>query len=283
MRHLACAALLLTAILFSPRLFAQAASTPSATPSAATAPSIKFDVVYFKRCERIDLTHKQVSIPVGGDSLGEQCQPIRSLFDVAYGSNFPYLVKGEPAWVDTDAYDFQAKVAPEDIPTWQKMDLPARRLMTADLLADVLKLKMHVETQSRPVYNLVVAKGGPKLTASKPDPDAPDGTQKPSRSDVRWVGQDEAAYTNTNMKTLAGGLAARLDRDVVDKTGITGTYDFHVKPLPFIHYDPKTSNVETTDFAGIIDGVKSLGLKLDPGKSETTVIVVDHIERPPQN
>jgi len=121
------------------------------------------------------------------------------------------------------------------------------------------------------------------LTASKPDPDAPDGTQKPSRSDVRWVGQDEAAYTNTNMKTLAGGLAARLDRDVVDKTGITGTYDFHVKPLPFIHYDPKTSNVETTDFAGIIDGVKSLGLKLDPGKSETTVIVVDHIERPPQN
>jgi uncharacterized protein (TIGR03435 family) len=85
------------------------------------------------------------------------------------------------------------------------------------------------------------------------------------------------------MADLADGLAARLDRDVINKTGLTGRYDFHVKPLPSAHYDPKTTDVDSTDFAGIIEGVKNLGLRLEPAKADTTVIVIDHIERPADN
>ena len=215
--------------------------------------------------------------------MERHCQTIKTLLDVAYGGGPTYLVKGEPDWVDSDPYDFVAKVAPEDVPVWSKLDVPTKRLMVRAVLPDVLNLKVHIEIQSRPIYNLVVAKGGPTFSETKPDPNAPTDPQTPVRGSVHRVDYDEAAYTNSTMLDLAGGLAARLDRDVIDKTGLTGRYDFHVKPLPYQHYDPKTTNVEDTDFAGIIEGVKNLGLRLEPGKADTTVIVIDHIERPAEN
>ncbi len=282
MKNFASAALLLTASLFAPCLLAQSSNTRSATPALPAPPSIKFDVVSFKRCEAIDLVHKNTILPASGDSIGRHCQSMLALFDFAYGGS-PYKVKGEPEWVDTDAYDFLAKIAPEDVPTWQKMDLATRRLMVRAMLAVALNLKVHVEIQSRPVYDLVVAKGGPKLTESKPSADAPTGTQTVATGSVYWANYDEAVYSGTTMQGLASGLGARLDRDVVDKTGLTGTYDFHVKPIPYLHYDPKSSNVETIDFAAIIDGVKNLGLKLEPAKADTSVIVIDHIDRPSEN
>ena len=52
-------------------------------------------------------------------------------------------------------------------------------------------------------------------------------------------------------------------------------------PSPLPHYDPKTSSVETTDFAAIIAGVKDLGLRLEPSKADTLVLNLDHIDRPP--
>ena len=291
MKPLFTAALLLTASLFAPRLIAQAASAPSltqpsvtvpaATPAEPTAPTIKFDVVFLKRCAPNEYGSRNTIST--GDSWQRHCQPIKTLLDLAYGGGPTYLVKGEPDWVDSDLYDFQAKVAPEDVPTWQKMDVPTKRLMVRAALPDALNLKVHIEIQARPIYNLVIAKGGPKLTDSKPDPNAPSDPQTPVRGSVQWVDYDEAAYMNSTMADLADGLAARLDRDVIDKTGLTGRYDFHVKPIPFPHYDPKTSSVEDTDFSGIVEGVKDLGLRLEPAKADTTVIVIEHIERPAEN
>jgi uncharacterized protein (TIGR03435 family) len=281
MKHLVTAAILLISILIVPKQIAQTSNPSNITPSGVTPPTIKFDVVDFKRCQEIDIPNKNTIIT--GDSIGKRCQTVKTLLDVAYGGGTTYQFKGEPAWVDTDAYNFQAKVAPEDVAAWQKMDVPAKRLMVRATLADVLNLKVHTDIQSRPVYNLVVAKGGPKLTPSKPDQNAPTGIDSIGTGSVYWPTYDEAVYTSTPMSGLASALAARLDRDVIDKTGLTGTYDFHVKPLPLAHYDPKTSDVESTDFAGIINGVESLGLKLEPAKADTTVIIVDHIDRPPEN
>jgi uncharacterized protein (TIGR03435 family) len=291
MKHLVTAALLLAAVLFAPRIIAQAAHAPSVAPSGSaqpsatstepTPPTIKFDVVVLKRCAPNDFAaYNTIST---GDSWQRHCRPIRGLLDLAYGGGSTYLVKGEPEWVDTDPYDFVAKVAPEDAATWQKMADSTKRLMIRAALPDILNLKVHIEVQTRPVYNLVVAKGGPKLTESKPDPNAPTDAKTPVRGNFQWADFEEAAYTNSTMLDLAGGLAARLDRDVIDKTGLTSRYDFHVKPLPYQHYDPKTTNVEDTDFGGIIEGVKNLGLRLEPGKADTTVIVIDHMERPSAN
>jgi uncharacterized protein (TIGR03435 family) len=253
-----------------------------ATATGPAPPTIKFDVVVLKRCAPDDVAGYNT---IGtGDSMERHCQTIKTLLNMAYGGGSTFLVKGEPDWVDTDAYDFVAKVAPEDAATWQKMDVSTKRLMVRAMLAEDLKLKVHTDIQSRPVYNLVVAKGGPKFSETKPDPNAPtDAPPARAGGSVERVSMDEAAYTNSLMLDLAVGLSARLDRAVIDKTGLTGRYDFHVKPLPLAHYDPKTTNVEDTDFGGIINGVESLGLKLEPGKSDTNVIVIDHIERPQEN
>ncbi|MGP8259379.1 MAG: TIGR03435 family protein [Acidobacteriaceae bacterium] len=288
MKHLVTTALMLTASLFAPRLIAQAASAtppaatqPKAVATEPTPPTIKFDVVLLKRCAPNDsIGYNTIST---GDSWQRHCQTIKTLLNLAYGGSSTFLVKGEPDWADTDPYDFVAKVAPEDAPTWQKMDVPTKRLMVRAVLPDILNLKVHTEIQSRPIYNLVVAKGGANLTPSKPDPNAPTDPQTPVRGSFQWVDYQDASYTNSTMLDLAGGLAARLDRDVIDKTGLTGRYDFHMKPLPYQHYDPKTTNVEDTDFSGIIEGVKNLGLRLEPGKADTTVIVIDHIDRPAEN
>jgi uncharacterized protein (TIGR03435 family) len=260
---------------------ATGAVVSAATPTESAPPTIKFDVVVLKRCAPDAIAaYNTIST---GDSWQRHCRPIRGLLDLAYGGGSTYLLKGEPDWVDTDPYDFVAKVAPEDVAVWQKMDGSTKRLMIRAALPDALNLKVHIEIQTRPVYNLVVAKGGPNLTPTKPDMNAPSDAKTPVRGSVEWVSMDEAAYTNCSMTDLVDGLAARLDRDVINKTGLTGRYDFHVKPLPGAHYDPMTTTVENTDFGGIIEGVKNLGLRLESGKADTTVIVIDHIERPPEN
>jgi uncharacterized protein (TIGR03435 family) len=286
MKHFVTAAILLISILFVPNLVAQATGAPSGTqpkaaPPAPTQPTIKFDVVVLKPCAPGNYGISRTIAT--GDSWMKHCQPIKSLLNIAYGGGSTYLIKGEPEWVDNDPYDFQAKVAPEDVPVWQKLGDPTKRLMVRAALFDALNLKVRIEIQTRPVYNLVVAKSGPTFSESKPDPNAPTDAKTPVRGSVLSVGVDEAAYTNCTMDDLSDALAARLDRDVINKTGLTGRYDFHVKPLPSAHYDPKTSNVENTDFGGIIEGVKNLGLRLEPGKADTTVIVIDHIERPAEN
>jgi uncharacterized protein (TIGR03435 family) len=258
--------------------YGQTNSQQSEAKPAQAQPTIKFDVVSLKPCEDLDW-HGKVT-----DYIAIRCQPITRLVNFAFSDLGPYQLKNEPEWVDTEPYDCLAKIAPADIATWQKMTLGSKRLMVRIMLADALNLKMHIEQQPRPIYALVVAKDGPKLTEHKPGPDdPPPGSITLVHAGAHWVSPDEVAYTNASMRDLVSGLSARLDRNVVDQTGLTGRYDFNVKPLPYPHYDPKSVNVEDTDFAGIIDGVKSLGLRLEPTKADSSVIVIDHIDRPPTN
>ena len=102
--------ILLAAALLAIAAPAAYAQTPA--PAAPT-PPIKFDVVTFKLCEEIDRYHPDVIAPPGGDSIANHCQTVTHFLELAFGSTgAPYLLKGEPSWVDTEAYDFQAKVAP---------------------------------------------------------------------------------------------------------------------------------------------------------------------------
>ena len=163
-RNLFLAAALLT--LAAPAVYAQTTAAPT--------PPIKFDVVTFKLCEEIDRYHPDVIAPPGGDSIANHCQTVTHFLELAFGSTgAPYLLKGEPSWVDTEAYDFQAKVAPEDLDTWHQMDAATKRTMIGVALAESFNLKSHTEIQPRPVYNLVVAKDGPKFSAHKTGPGAP--------------------------------------------------------------------------------------------------------------
>ncbi len=79
----------------------------------------------------------------------------------------PDRIIGAPSWVSSNRYDIEAKVAPDDAPKLDKVKAEDRSAMLLPLLVERFNLKYHHETRELPMYTLVVAKGGPKLTESE--------------------------------------------------------------------------------------------------------------------
>jgi len=264
---------------------AKAALNPNPAPPVAAAdaevPSIKFDVVSFKLCkEGISRSNNRTIIPADGDFVGYHCKAVSAVIRLAYTGAEPFRMSGEPAWVDNDAYEFLAKVAPEDVATWRKMNLNTRRIMVRNLLADDLHLKVHTITEPRLMYALVAAPGGPKLKEYR---DGESTTLPGGRvlvgNDTAWTSPYEAAFQNISMASLATGLSMRVGRDVIDKTGLTGHYNFTLA-YPGRYYDPTAPDADDSHIPEIFDSLAKLGLKLESAKVESTKIVVDHIGRP---
>jgi len=275
MKHRLYVPLALLMALVAPATPAQVASATSPPPT------VKFDVVSFKHCDGIS-GNRNTEDPPDGDFIARHCQSIHALIDFAFAELGTHQLKNQPGWVDTEGFEFSAKVAPGDVPAWHQTSLGTKRLMLRIVLADSLGMTVHIEQQSRPIYTLVLAKEGPRMTVHNPTPDDPPSATL-LHGDVNWVGPDEAAFTNASMADLISSLSARLGRNVVDKTGLVARYDFHVQPLPMAHYSATNAGEDETDFGSIIDAVKPLGLRLEPGKADTSVIVIDHINRPAED
>ena len=94
-----------------------------------------------------------------GGRLTAHNAPLTLLIQRAYAVQ-AFQVVGGPAWINTDGYDIEAK--PEG-----DTDRKQMWLMLQTLLADRFKLTLHRETRELPVYDLTVAKRGPKLPAPK--------------------------------------------------------------------------------------------------------------------
>jgi uncharacterized protein (TIGR03435 family) len=214
---------------------------------------IKFDVVSFRPCKE-GRGSATVVLPPDGDSITYKCQPIgRILYFAFYGSQ-PYAMTGEPGWVDSDRYDFQAKVAPDNIAAWQKLGLQEKRIMVRGMLADVLNLKQHTDTTPHPVYNLLVAKGGAKLTEYKDGESntLPNGRTLTGR-DSTWMADGTAFFQGARMGDIAEALAVRVGRQVFDKTGLMGFYNMTFY-LPFNHYDASNADAATRPFQWFLMG-----------------------------
>lgn len=264
---------------------ATSAQTPtvSVTRLGVVAPAalhVKFDVVIFKPCKAEDRGSSKVDLPLDGDYIAYHCQPIYRIVYFAYtgATDYTFKLSGYPAWVKNDLYDFEAKVVPEDIATWQKMDLNLRRVVLRGLLADELKLKIHMDTTPHPIYALTVAKNGPKLKEYKEGEQQklPNGEVLTGRT-MTWVGRT-ATFQNTTMSGLVESLSAHLDRQVVDRTGLKGTYNFSL-PLP-VGSGTNAGQDLGDDVPSASEGLAQLGLKLTATKGELGGLIVDHIERP---
>jgi uncharacterized protein (TIGR03435 family) len=151
------------------------------------------------------------------------------------------------------------------------------RQMMQLLLADRFKLKAHREMREIPVYALVVAKNGPKLTPSAADAD-PTAHYGPSG------GQYRAFMPKGTMEDLRDAIAsASLGRPIVDKTGLTGTYDIKLTYTPERRVNG-LADPDLNDINIIFTAVQEqLGLKLEPQKAIIEVLVVDHAEKPSEN
>ncbi len=149
-------------------------------------------------------------------------------------------------------------------------------VMLQNLLIDRLGLKFHHESRVMPVYDLTVAKNGPKLKES-------DGSL--TASGARYTnGVMRLTLARSSVEDLARQLGVELDRMVIDKTGLKGVYDFRLeysheglKPLPGVP-PPAVQDPAPSLFAAVQE---QLGLKLEAAKEPVDVIVVDNINKTP--
>jgi uncharacterized protein (TIGR03435 family) len=149
-----------------------------------------------------------------------------------------------------------------------------RRMLQA-LLADRFRLRFHHDSREIPVYALVLGKGGPKLRSSTPD------SEYHVRIGVNGRNQFIEA-TKVTMDQLAAEIPNALgsDRPIVDRTGLSGTYDFKLEAtlLSRINRDPDAGDL--TIFTAVQE---QLGLRLEPQRMAIQVFVVDHVEKPSSN
>jgi uncharacterized protein (TIGR03435 family) len=210
-------------------------------------------------------------------------------------------VIGGPEWMDRDRFDIIAqangplRVDPDGFPG------PSFRLI-AGLIEDRFQVRVHNEQRERPVYALVLSSSdgtlGPKLQKSSIDCAAEIGDQargsKPRRlPDGRFacvLGNPPGRYMGTGLglRQFAAGLEQFVERPIVDRTGLSGGYDWDVEfrpefgrpigdqppqPLP----DPSAFESRPSIFTAIQE---QLGLRLESTRGLIDVLVVDHAEHP---
>ena len=206
-------------------------------------------------------------------------------------------VVGGPAWVDSDAYDIEAKPESNTDPShaWP---------MLQTLLADRFRLRLRTETRNLPVYDLTVRKSGLKLpppmdtkcvsfppgTTPKYVPGASDCGYAPlqlSPSGLQMEGR------KLHMSDLVRELTRALGEPVLDKTGFTGEFDIDLNsmdegvmksPGPAAPDDAGDNRLAAGPNVSIVfAAMDRLGLKLQPTRGPVDVLVVDHAERPTPN
>jgi uncharacterized protein (TIGR03435 family) len=160
-----------------------------------------------------------------------------------------------PDWVRETRYDIVAKIPPGAHPE-------QARIMFQNLLAERFKLKVHWEDRETQIYALLPAKNGPKLQVSGSN-EKTGVRESPGR--LSGIGVPVSALADH-----LSGAKYQLGRQVIDRTGLQGNYDF------------------TLDWSADPDGVslftavqEQLGLKLEAEKGSVKVLVVDSMEKAP--
>ena len=147
--------------------------TPKSPPADVKVPD--YDVVSVKPNKSDNHMIRMANTP---DGLSMMNVTLKMLIANAYGIRQD-LISGAPGWVESDHFDFDAKVAGTDVDTYKKLNRDQKRTMLMAALTERFKLTVHTETKVVPVYELTVAKGGPKLKETAPveskPADAPGG------------------------------------------------------------------------------------------------------------
>jgi uncharacterized protein (TIGR03435 family) len=266
MRTLRCTPAILSAVLLLQPIQAALAQT------SATSPAPGFEAAIIKPVKEPD--PNRMRDRTEGRRFTTYNTTLRDLLMMAYQLD-PRQITGGPAWVATDEYDIDA-VAIDDTQLSQH-----REEMLQKLLADHFHLTFHREPREMSIYALTIAKDGARLKAGDP--------ASPSNSGCQHLGA--CTFRNDPIAHFARWLQfAVLDRPVVDKTGLTGGYDFTLTWTPDesqftalgMHIPPPadTPNAPPGLFTAIQE---QLGLKLEPQKIPAEVLVIDHVERPSED
>jgi uncharacterized protein (TIGR03435 family) len=211
--------------------------------------------------------------------------PIKALVQIAYGFDMP--VTGAPDWTENTFYNVQARSDETADARLAKLTVNEVRLEKRNairaLLADRFGLKTHVETREGSIYNLVVAKGGMKMTVTPAPPPPADGQTPPPPPTAEFNAHGTAQglefdVSNAVMRALCGVLSSQVRAPVIDKTGLTDTYNFKLQMAG----DWSLNNPDS--WPSIYTAVQEqLGLKLEAVRESVPNLVIDRLTKPTEN
>jgi len=217
--------------------------------------------------------------------------PLRVIISVAYKTR-PSQIVGGPPWSDSLRFDIQGEAG-------QAVGTDSMLLMLQALLEDRFKLKVHRDVREGSVYDLMVSKAGYRLKSANCvafDPNHLPRQAAPGEAQVNYCGrmsrgQDGAKRTvdaggvdinpavGLLVPSLTGLLSDVLDRPVINKTGLTGAFDFRLEWADLSstqNDDPGSPSIFTAP-------QEQLGLRLEAGKGPVDFLVIDSAERPSEN
>lgn len=267
----------------------------SQTPASSSPPAPKFEVASIRANKSGDV-NRRITIP-SPESFTATNITVRLLIEDAYRHpsgrmRREYEIVGWPDWTETEGFDVTAK---SSTPV---QDSQLRAMLQA-LLVDRFHLKLHTETRDLPTYALALNRAdggfGPQLQKSTGEcqpfvgrgaapaasPVKPGQTLRACGfSGGRGPGQINAV--NVTMTQFANALANQVDREVADRTGLTGTFDLRLQFMPQRRLALAT--VALPDAPSIFTAVREqLGLRLDNERAPADVLVIDSVERPTEN
>lgn len=284
-------------------------------PPPWDAPHLEFDVASVKTNTSGPMMQMMRTVP---SEFRLTNIPLRLLVSLAYRLS-SYQMVGGPSWMDSERFDIVAKAPAGSTPD-------QTTLMIRGLLADRFKLKVHSETREVPIYALVLARSdgklGSKLSKSTDDCEKILAERRAAVQAARAGGAGPVPFTMPGpnekpvctismrpqpvpngmpMMTLkAGGqplqalvsqISGMVNRRVVDKTGLTGLYDFELQfsmrgQMP-LTTQAAGGNTTTTapidDGPTVFDAVRELGLKLESERGPVEHLVIDSVERPTED
>jgi len=202
-----------------------------------------------------------------------------------------WKMRNAPAWVNTDWYDVNARVAQGDLPAWQADvaawqksanfgDMKLLRSAWQAALRERCKIAVSTTPVKVQYLDLMVEKRGAQLKDTVP------GAIKPIKFKTSKLGEGfyiedngERRFVGVSMEELAALLTrSSPDYPVQDKTGLTGRYDFTLPWYDLQHYPE-------SEFSNPLDRmpISRIGLKLKRGTGPAYIVNIDHIERPDPN
>ena len=256
-------------ILLSSALFAQ----PPARPAFQ-----EFEVATVKPAPP-DLPGRYIRMQTA-HQLEARNHTVRTLIAAAYNVS-PRAISGGPAWAESDPYQILAKTPGEARPNLDQQMAMLRRLLT-----DRFHLAFHRETRELPIYALSVAKSGSRLRPTAVVPESIPQGPPPLIFVISAQGASLPARYAT-MGELASVLQrAAMHRPVVDRTGLTGRFDFDLRWLPddsqFDFRGPwEHGDSAWPDLSTALQ--QQLGLKIEATRGPVEVFVIDRVERPTEN
>jgi uncharacterized protein (TIGR03435 family) len=252
-------------------------------------PNSQFEVVSVKP----NAGNGQQNLRVSPGRVAVTNVPLRTLIQFAYQVQPRELVDA-PDWITTERFDITATADPNS-------SIEQMRVMLRGLLEDRFKMKVHKEKRDLPIYALTLARRdgqlGPKLHESAVDCGANgrqplSATQDPATQDpskrcliVPLFNVGRFQGRGLHMENVASALNNVVDRTIVDKTGLTGPYEFELSWAPD-SLQPTAAGPTSAPRADIGGPSlftalqEQLGLKLEPQRGPIEILVLDHVERP---